>query len=65
MQLLEDVHRNTAAVARSGTTAGVLDLPARGVPGNSHIPMMDDNNDDIARLVATWIAEQRAAGRQD
>ncbi len=33
------------------------DLPAMGIPGNSHFPMMDRNSDLIARMVQQWIAD--------
>jgi hypothetical protein len=26
-----------------------------GVAGNSHMPMMDDNSDDIAARIGAWI----------
>ena len=32
-----------------------LDLPARGITGNSHFPMMDGNSDQVARLVEDWL----------
>ncbi|MGJ7565861.1 alpha/beta fold hydrolase [Variovorax sp. GB1R11] len=34
----------------------VLDLPAQGVLGNSHFPMMDSNSDEVFRHVAAWLA---------
>jgi len=30
-------------------------LGERGIHGNSHMLMMDDNNDTLARLVADWV----------
>ncbi len=39
-------------VARS---LDIIDLPARGIHGNSHFPMMDDNSDAVAALVQDWI----------
>jgi len=32
-----------------------LDLPASGIHGNSHFPMMDRNSDKVFDLVHTWI----------
>jgi hypothetical protein len=32
-----------------------LDLPAKGVLGNSHFPMMDSNSDEVFRDVAAWL----------
>lgn len=33
----------------------VCDLPTQGVRGNSHLPMMDDNSDQIFDLVEKWL----------
>lgn len=33
------------------------DLPAMGIPGNSHFPMMDRNSDEVARMVQDWLKE--------
>ncbi|WP_194150709.1 alpha/beta fold hydrolase [Variovorax guangxiensis] len=32
-----------------------LDLPANGVFGNSHFPMMDSNSDEVFKDVAAWL----------
>lgn len=32
-----------------------LDLPARGIRGNSHMPMMDDNSAEVGAMVRDWI----------
>jgi len=49
----------TSAVAGRLKAAGarVTDwrLPTLGIRGNSHLPMMDDNSDDIAARVIGWI----------
>ena len=34
------------------------DLPSLGVRGNSHMLMMDDNSEDLARRIDGWLAEQ-------
>ncbi len=44
-----------AAVTAAGGDASTLDLPAAGVPGNSHLPMMDRNSDDVAQRVLDWL----------
>jgi len=44
------------ALAQAGVKAETLDLPARGIAGNSHMLMMDRNSDEIARLVQQWLA---------
>jgi len=43
----------------AGVTVELLDLPAQGIGGNSHMMMMDLNSDDIAGLIATWLESQR------
>lgn len=53
--LLPRVHRYLAAIRQAGGVADVLDLPGVGIRGNSHFPMMDQNSDDIARLVQAWM----------
>lgn len=35
-----------------------LDLPSEGIRGNSHMPMMDDNSDDVASLVSAWLLKE-------
>ncbi|MCQ2006322.1 alpha/beta fold hydrolase [Rhizobium sp. NRK18] len=35
-----------------------LDLPKEGIRGNSHMPMMDDNSDHVATLVADWLLKE-------
>lgn len=46
-----------AATLRSaGGRVDVIDLPALGIRGNSHLPMMDRNGDAVAAMVAEWLA---------
>ena len=45
-------------LAASGGSVDTLDLPATGILGNSHVPMMDRNSDVIAALVRGWIVSQ-------
>lgn len=42
----------------AGTRATVLSLPEIGVRGNSHVMMMDTNNQQIAQLINEWLARQ-------
>jgi pimeloyl-ACP methyl ester carboxylesterase len=42
------------ALERLGGDVCVLDLPARGITGNSHLPMMDTNSDAVADMVCDW-----------
>lgn len=43
------------AVRAAGGNAEVLDLPASGIKGNSHMMMMDKNNRDIFSRISTWL----------
>jgi hypothetical protein len=47
---------------RQRVTADLLDLPAEGIRGNSHNPMMDTNSDEVAGLILDWLAARRAEG---
>jgi hypothetical protein len=42
----------------AGAKAEMMDLPARGIAGNSHMLMMDHNSDQIAGLIQAWLAGQ-------
>lgn len=46
------------SVRRGGGEAALLDLPAQGVTGNSHMLMMDRNSDEVASRVALWLSRQ-------
>ena len=43
------------AVRAAGGSVDVVDLPARGIRGNSHMIMMDRNSDVVAALVQDWL----------
>jgi pimeloyl-ACP methyl ester carboxylesterase len=60
--LLPNVLRHLNALAAQGGVAEVLDLPARGIPGNSHFPMMDRNSDQGAEMVHVWMERQGLMG---
>lgn len=47
-----------AAVRAAGGTVDVLNLPATGMRGNSHMMMMDRNNAEIADLIHDWLARR-------
>jgi len=53
------IRANTAGFMAKVTAAGgrveVLDLPARGIRGNSHMMMMDRNSDQVAGLIQDWL----------
>jgi pimeloyl-ACP methyl ester carboxylesterase len=46
------------AIKTAGGTADAFDLPRMGIKGNTHMLMMDQNSDDIAKLVSDWIGKQ-------
>ena len=54
-------HWRDALLAAGGDVTWI-DLPARGIQGNSHALMADDNSDEIAAIVLEWFAE-RGLGR--
>ena len=47
------------AIRDAGGTADVLELPKRGLAGNSHMMMLDENSDEIAGLINAWMVEKR------
>ncbi|WP_407849247.1 hypothetical protein [Bordetella petrii] len=49
-------------LARHGAAVESWRLAEMGVAGNSHMLMMDDNNDAIARRISDWVLEQGAVG---
>ncbi|HVY18427.1 MAG TPA: esterase [Rhodopila sp.] len=53
--IMARVNRYVAALRAAGSTADVLDLPALGIRGNSHFPMMDRNSDTVAERVQAWM----------
>jgi hypothetical protein len=55
----EAARTHSLAITDAGGTATILDLPAIGIEGNSHNPMMDDNSDEVAALVLGWLDEVR------
>ncbi len=43
-------------IGRAGGHVDVVDLPTKGIHGNSHMMMMDKNNLQVAALVQDWLA---------
>ena len=41
-----------------------MNLPAMGIKGNSHMLMMDDNNDQIADMINDWLVKKVPCGRK-
>jgi acetyl esterase/lipase len=54
------IRRNGVAFAEAIRAAGghvdVVDLPERGIHGNSHMMMMDRNSDQVAGVIQGWLA---------
>jgi pimeloyl-ACP methyl ester carboxylesterase len=44
-----------ADLAAAGGRVERWDMPSRGIRGNSHMMMMDDNNETIAALIGDWL----------
>jgi pimeloyl-ACP methyl ester carboxylesterase len=57
------VRRWYQALAAAGVDAEWIELPARGIRGNSHALMADDNSDIIANLVLDWMRQRKLTGQ--
>lgn len=55
IRVRRNVERWAEQLRNSGASVDVLDLPAEGIRGNSHMLMMDTNSDEIAVRVQQWI----------
>ena len=55
---VEMARRWTATVNRHGGDATLVELPAAGLEGNTHFPMSDLNNREVAQLLLDWLAEK-------
>jgi hypothetical protein len=49
--------RYRGALAGAGVKTEWIDLPERGMKGNSHMMMMDRNSDQVADQVARWLEQ--------
>ena len=47
------------AINRHGGDAEILDLPSIGIKGNTHWPMLDNNNYQVADLLSKWLKRKR------
>ena len=54
-QVRPQVERYRAARVAAGADVEDLDLPSLGIAGNSHLPMMDSNSDDVAARIQAWM----------
>jgi len=43
------------AITSHAGRVDIIDLPARGIHGNSHCPMMDNNSAEIWTMISAWI----------
>jgi len=41
----------------NGVAVDILDLPSRGITGNSHMLMMEENNAEIAAIIDDWLTQ--------
>ncbi|MCO5089670.1 alpha/beta fold hydrolase [Bosea sp. (in: a-proteobacteria)] len=55
--LRADWRATLSAWAAAGGTADLLDLPGAGLPGNSHLPMMDRNGDAVLAAILRRLAQ--------
>ena len=46
-------------IRAAGGSVDVVDLPERGIKGNSHMMMMDHNNEAVAGVVQDWLVSKR------
>jgi pimeloyl-ACP methyl ester carboxylesterase len=53
------VRRWYEALTAAGVDAQWIDLPARGIIGNSHALMADNNSDSIAEIVLDWMRDRK------
>ena len=45
-------------IRAAGGSVDVVDLPEIGIKGNSHFPMMDKNNREVADLIQKWLSDR-------
>lgn len=57
-RILQATTRYREALAVQGGVAGLIDLSAQGIRGNTHMLMMDRNSDQVIGLVQDWMARQ-------
>ena len=62
-RLMQTPNKYRDALQAAGVTVEVMDLPAMGIKGNSHMLMMDRNSDEIAKLVQDWLDKQDLVAR--
>lgn len=46
-------------VRDAGGSVDVINLPEKGIKGNSHLIMMDRNSDEVAGVIQNWLMEKK------
>jgi hypothetical protein len=54
-ELYRSARRHACALQALGADVTWIDLPARGVAGNTHLLMFDDNAPQLLDIIATWL----------
>jgi pimeloyl-ACP methyl ester carboxylesterase len=62
-RLVPNIRKWSDAVAAGGGSSDWIDLPARGIRGNTHMLMMDRNSDQVAGIVNEWMIGKGLAAR--
>jgi hypothetical protein len=57
-KIRENILAFAGGIKAAGGHVDVIDLPAVGIRGNSHMMMMDRNNAQIAGFIQDWLAKQ-------
>ena len=64
LDLLTEMQRRGTGIfagVEKGSCDEVIDLPEHGIKGNSHMLMMDRNNQQIAQLIQDWLKRKGLA----
>lgn len=51
----EAVAKTIELINQNGGRAKMIDLPAQGIEGNTHLMMQDNNNQEIANMIINWL----------
>ena len=61
--LAREIRNAVQALSEREVAVELLDLPAVGMKGNSHMMMMDNNSDEIVSLIIAWFDQLSQAHR--
>jgi hypothetical protein len=50
------------ALTASGARAEIIDLKARGILGNSHFAMFENNRRQVFEVIRSWIEQRVSSG---